>query len=432
MTQNDNQQAEWQARAPVEEQTAHPRPPSREEGKKDFVPYLISWNLTQRCNLRCKHCYINASTALPDELSTDEALRVIDEIAEVNREVLLIISGGEPLLRLDLDVLVAHAAALGLMVVLGTNGTRLTRERACTLAQRGLSGIGISLDSLVASRHDAFRGLEGAWKAAIEGIQSAREAGLGVQIQITLTRDNVPELPQVIRFSREAGVRVLTVFFLVCTGRGQDLVDLAPQEYERILEWLIGADADGIMVRPRCAPTFRRVLAQKEPNSILLQSDAGRCMAGKNYCRITPDGNVTPCPYMPLVAGSLREHSFSTLWRSAPLFQALRDPALQGRCGQCEYRKLCGGCRARAYASSGDPMAEDPWCAYIPGTDRPLPSRPEANVTWTLEAEARIERVPFFVRRMVRSAVEAFARRQGIATVTPELLDRARRKMMKR
>lgn len=432
MTQNENKQAEWHARTPVEEQTAHPRPPSREEqGKKDFVPYLISWNLTQRCNLRCKHCYINAFTAMPGELSTDEALRVLDGIAEVGPGALLILSGGEPLLRPDLDVLVAGAAERGMTVVLGTNGTLLTLERARALAERGLSGVGISLDSLVASRHDTFRGLEGAWSATIQSIHAAHQAGLDVQIQMTLTRQNLPELTQFLRFSREAGVRVLTVFFLVCTGRGEALVDLTPEEYERVLQRLVQVEPEGVMVRPRCAPTFRRILAQQKPDSLLLRSDAGRCLAGKNYCRITPDGDLTPCPYLPLVAGSLRKHSFGVLWRTAPLFQALRNPALQGRCGQCEYRELCGGCRARAFASHNDPLAEDPWCTHVPGTETPQSSAPETTVLWTAEAEARMEKAPLFVRRMVRSAVEAFARREGFATVTPELLDRARLKMLK-
>ncbi len=402
----------------------HPKP------LDEFVPYVISWNLTQKCNLRCKHCYIDASRAMRGELSTVEALRLLDQVAEVCRETILILSGGEPLLRPDLDRLVARAAALGLMVVLGTNGTLLTLHRAQMLARQGLSGVGISLDSLVSSRHDAFRGVKGAWQAAVQGIDSARRAGLDVQIQMTLTRDNLTELPQVLRFSRQAGVRVLTVFFLVCTGRGQGLADLTPEEYERALGWLVQAQTEGVMLRPRCAPTFRRVLAQRKPDSILLKSDAGRCMAGKNYCRITPDGKVTPCPYMSLVAGNLRDHSFGTIWRSAPLFRALRKPALQGRCGACEYRDLCGGCRARAFASSGDVLAEDPWCVYVPGTDKPSHTREEAAVSWAAEAESRLEKVPFFVRHTVRSAVEALARRQGLKTVTPELMDQARRKMM--
>jgi radical SAM protein with 4Fe4S-binding SPASM domain len=396
----------------------------------DSTPYLISWNVTRRCNLRCKHCYLDASRPMPDELSTDEALRVLGEIAEVNRETLLILSGGEPLLRPDLDALISRATVLGMMVVLGTNGTLLTVARARALAERGLAGVGISVDSLAATRHDEFRGLKGAWRGAMRGIAAAREAGLEVQVQMTLTRANVAELPRVIRFSRDVGARVLTVFFLVCTGRGQDLVDLTAEEYERALSCLVQARGDGVMIRPRCAPTFRRVLAQAKPGSVLLKSDVGGCMAAKNYCRITPDGEVTPCPYMPLRAGSLRERSFGHIWRASPLFQALRNPALKGRCGACEYRALCGGCRARAFALSGDPLAEDPWCTYVPGTDKLGGSREEAAVAWTAEAESRLAKVPGFVRQMVRSAVEAFAHRHGRVLVTPEVLDEARRTMM--
>ena len=405
----------------------------------DCVPYIISWNLTTQCNLRCKHCYIDASKPMPGELSTAEALCVLDEIAAVNSETLLILTGGEPLMRPDLEELVARASGLGMTVVLGTNATGLTVERAKGLAQRGLAGVGISLDSLMASRHDEFRGVQGAWHGAVEGIDAAQQAGLDVQIQMTLTRDNFRELPEVVRFTRRNGARVLTVFFLVCTGRGQDLVDLSPEEYERILQWLVEVTSPaqtpmppGIMIRPRCAPTFRRVLAQANPDSLLLKSDAGRCMAAKNYCRITPDGKVTPCPYMPLVAGDVRAETFGMIWEKAPLFESLRNPLLQGRCGDCEYQEHCGGCRARAYAATGDPLAEDPWCTYVPGTDRPQDERREIALAWTADAEARIKKVPFFVRRMVRSVVEAAARREGLAEVTVEVLDKARRRVTPR
>jgi radical SAM protein with 4Fe4S-binding SPASM domain len=400
----------------------------------EFVPYVISWNLTQRCNLRCQHCYIDASTAMSGELSTEEALRVIDEIAEVNRELILILTGGEPLLRPDLDQLVARAAQLGLTVVLGTNGALLTIQRARALKERGLAGVGISLDSLVAARHDEFRGIDGAWNSTVEGIQAAQEAGLDVQIQITMTRENVRELPEVVQFTRNAGAKVLTVFFLVCTGRGQDLVDLTPDEYENNLEFLVQRqdEGEGVLIRPRCAPTFRRVLAQAKPGSILLESDAGRCMAAKNYCRITPDGKVTPCPYMPMVTGDLREQSFGEIWWSDPLLLSLREPELQGRCGDCEYSDLCGGCRARAFAAIGNPLAEDPWCTYVPGTDERPQVRAQPTLIWTPEASRRLEKVPFFVRKMVRSVIEAFAQQKGASVITPELMSDARQKKTER
>ena len=404
----------------------------RNDVNDPFTPYLISWNVTARCNLRCKHCYIDASTAMPGELATEEALQVLEEIAELNPETMLIFTGGEPLLRPDLDELVARAASLGMMAVLGTNGTLLTAERARELEEQGLSGVGISLDSLASSRHDGFRGLEGAWQGAVRGIDAARAAGLDVQIQMTLTRDNLPELPEAIRFAEAHYARALSVFFLVCTGRGQDLVDLSREEYERALEFLVRAQGNGVMIRPRCAPTFRRVLAQRKPHSILLQSNAGRCMAGRNYCRITPDGEVTPCPYMPLTVGRLRDHSFGAIWESSSVFQALRHPSLKGRCGVCEYRELCGGCRARAFASNGDPLGEDPWCTYEPGTDEPKETPRAVLVEWTAEAEARLKKVPFFVRTMVRSAIESLACQRGTALVTPELMDEARRTLRPR
>ena len=395
----------------------------------EFIPYVISWNLTTRCNLRCRHCYIDASRAMPGELSAREALRVVDGIAEVNPESILILTGGEPLLRPDLDEIVAAAAARGLVVVLGTNGTGLTATRCRKLAEAGLSGVGVSVDSLVAARHDDFRGVDGALEAAVRGISAARAAGLDVQVQMSLTRANVEELPEIVRFSRGAGARVVSVFFLVCTGRGQDLVDLTPQEYEQVLSRLVEAREDGIMIRPRCAPTFRRVLAQTRPRSILLHSDVARCLAARSYCRITPDGDVTPCPYLPLVAGSLRRQTFGEIWRSAELFRQLRHPVLKGRCGACEYRDLCGGCRARAFAFTADPLGEDPWCAYSPGTDEPRPAGDERPVTWTVEADRRLDKAPVFVRSMVRGAVEAFARERGVSSITTELLDEARRTM---
>ena len=394
-----------------------------------FDPYLVSWNLTQRCNLACKHCYIDASSAAAGELSTRDALRVLREIAEVNPECMLILTGGEPLLRPDLYTLVAHAAATGMMVVLGTNGVLMTRERARTLAESGLTGVGISLDSLDSSRHDEFRGQEGAWRRTVAGIDNARSAGLDVQIQMTLTRDNLAELPDMVQFARDVGARTLTTFFLVCTGRGQGLVDLTPEDYEQALGRLADEKHEGIMVRPRCAPTFRRVIAQQNPDSILLESDTARCMAGKNYCRITPEGHVTPCPYMPLVAGDLNERSFGEIWAGAPLFKSLRKPLLKDRCGACEYTAVCGGCRARALAASEDPLGEDPWCTYVPGTDKPLPSAEKAAVPWAAEAELRLKKAPFFVRKMIRSAVEAFARGRGVTLITVEILDDARKVM---
>jgi radical SAM protein with 4Fe4S-binding SPASM domain len=389
----------------------------------DFQPYLVSWNLTRKCNLTCQHCYIDASKAGPDELTTAEARRVVSELADVNPETLLILTGGEPLCRPDLDVLVADASGRGMTVVLGTNGTLLDPHRARALKQAGLAGVGISLDSLVAGDHDRFRGSRGAWRGAVAGMAAAKSAGLDVQLQMTLTRDNVKELPRMVEFCRDMEVPILTVFFLVCTGRGQGLVDLAPEEYETILTDLVDTRPEGVMLRPRCAPTFRRILARKNPDSLLLESDAGRCLAARHYCRITPEGAVTPCPYMPLEAGSLREKGFGELWRESPLFRSLRGGEWQDKCGECEYKETCGGCRARAFAEHGDPLAEDPWCTWEPGIEEaPKAKQPVVEVPWTADAEQRLAKVPFFVRKVVRRAVGAAAVRRGVECVTPEFL----------
>lgn len=386
------------------------------------VPYLISWNLTQRCNLRCRHCYIDAAQAAPGELTETEARRVLDEIAAVNADTMLILTGGEPLCRPDLEALVAHATARGLFVVLGTNATGLTASRARALAAAGARAVGVSLDAATAPPHDAFRGMPGAWIAAKAGIVAARAAGLEVQVQCTLTRDNVSDLDAMVALARGVGARVLTTFFLVCTGRGQGLVDLSPQEYETALRRLADFRPEGIVVRPRCAPTFRRVLRQTHPDSILLESDAARCLAARHYCRITPTGDVTPCPYLPAVAGNLRERSFGEIWRESPLLQSLRTPRLSGRCGVCEHADVCGGCRARAFAHSGDVLGEDPWCVHEPGSDAVAPAGDDAPIPWDADAETRLGAIPFFVRSVVRRAVERAARQRGAARVTLALM----------
>lgn len=392
---------------------------------------MVSWNVTQRCNLNCRHCYVDAGRCHPAELTTAEALDVVDQIAAMGPGVLLVLSGGEPLQRPDLDALVERAASRDVFVVLGTNGGLLTTERAAKLAALGLAGVGISLDSLHASRHDEFRGAAGAWSAAVRAIDAARRAGLDVQLHLTLTPDNASELPGVVRLASSLGCRALNVFFLVCTGRGAHLATLTPAAHEQALEQLAELRSDDIIVRPRCAPTFRRILARSHPNSVLLAAGAGCCLAGTQYCRIDAQGHVTPCPYLPAEVGDLRRQPLADIWNNAPLFAALRHRNLGGACGHCEYRALCGGCRARAYALAGDALGADPWCAYVPGTDPP-PARDDAVFAWSEEAERLLARVPAFARPMVRAAVEASARRDGIETISVEFLEQTRRRVGRR
>ncbi|MFB3817132.1 MAG: radical SAM protein [Candidatus Methylomirabilales bacterium] len=440
----------------------------------EFLPYTVSWNLTQRCNQECAHCYLSAfpRAGSTDELTTDECIRVMDEMAAVNPDLLLILTGGEPFLRRDLFDLAGHAVQRGFTVVLGTNGFLLREKQAAAMRQHGIRGASISLDSTDASRHDAFRRFPGSWDGAIRAAQVLSAEGLPFSLHMSVTGWNVGEVPAMIALARRLGARVLNLFFLVRTGRGQDLTDISAEEYERVLTFLarvqgVGpapaeADAaplgpparDGVpaspggefgragelLIRAKCAPFFRRILYALDPASPLLRNFAeGSCPAGRHYCRIMPNGDVTACPYMPVVAGNLRQAHFGALWRDAPLFHDLRGGGLGGRCGACEFSRICGGCRCRAYASAGDYLAEDPACSYQPGAyggrvielpaHQTFGMRSEATLTWTAEAQARLEQVPGFARGMVVAGVERYARSRGVAVITPELMQEVRQRM---
>ncbi len=380
-------------------------------------PELVSWNTTQRCNLRCGHCYLAAGKAAPGELTLDEGRHLIDELAAAGTQM-LILTGGEPLLRRDLDELVAHAAARGLLPVLGTNGMLLTQARAKRLQERGLAGAAISLDSIDPVRHDRFRGVRGAWAGAVRGLRACVAVGVPVLVQTTVLPWNYGEIEALIEFAEAESATGFTLYFLVCTGRGESLSDISPEQYEHALGALVDAQArhPRLMIRARCAPQVARIAAER---ASALVASAG-CPAARRYCRITPEGKVTPCPYLPLTAGAVRERPFAEIWRSSPILTRLRDEAPSGRCGVCDFRELCGGCRARAYALAGDVSGEDPWCAYRPS---PAPAAtPERSLDWTDEASERLERIPPFVRERVKVAVERAARRDGRAEITVDEL----------
>ena len=431
--------------------------------------YSVSWNLTQRCNLQCAHCYMSAFAGADTgrELSTAECRRVIDEIAAANPNVFLILTGGEPLLRKDLFDIAARSADKGFTVVLGTNGVLLREPQARQMRQSGIQGASISLDSTDADKHDAFRHLPAAWRGAVRATETLRAEGLDFSIHTSITSWNVGEIPAMIDLAGELGAKVLNFFFLVRTGRGEGITDITPEQYEQILTYLARiqglGDGDGggsggrtsafdrpedpwtvpagrsggLIIRAKCAPFFRRILYTLDAKSPLLQNYAhGSCPAGKAYCRIMPEGEVTPCPYMPLAAGNLRERSFADIWQAAEVFQDLREPRLGGRCGPCEFSKICGGCRCRAYATYGDYLAEDPACGYQPGAfggqvitlseeqtfglDAPL------TVEWSPEAQARLQRLPSFARGMVITGVERYAAAHGIVRITPEVMQAVR------
>ncbi len=378
--------------------------------------YLIAINLTQRCNLACAHCYMDAKGREQggDELDTGEIQALLEEIASRSNETMVVLTGGEPLLRRDLETLVRHGSQLGLSMVVGSNGVLLTEERARSLQTAGVMGLGISLDSLDPNSHDGFRGSPGSWEKTLQAMDHCRQLQLPFQLHFSVTAQNAHEVPAVIDFARASGAHVLNIFFLVCTGRGETMSDISPTRYEEVLRELVQAQQQSkdLIIRARCAPHFKRVAYEADPESPLTRAqgyDGGGCLAGIHYCRITPGGEVTACPYIPDGEGNIRDQGFWAIWDNAENFRRLRNPELRGKCGKCEYRKLCGGCRARPMALGGDLMDADPWCNYQPTgmtVIQPLTDTATSNLTWTAEAEQRLARIPGFLRKMVRKRAE--------------------------
>ncbi len=300
-----------------------------------------------------------------DELTTEEGKALIDQIAELSK-CILVFSGGEPLLREDIFELASHARSRGLRAVMGSNGTLIDDATAARLRASGISRVAISLDGCDAAVHDALRKVDGAFDAAVGGAAACRRAGLQFQVNATVTRDNFRHVPDMVRAAKGMGAEEFHMFFLVPTGRGRGLADIAPADYEDMLKRVLPLEREaGIRIKPTCAPMYMRVSEQHGGDARERYSRG--CLAGISYCRISPEGGVYPCPYLPVEVGSVRRERFADIWSKAALLNDLRDfSKLKGKCGKCEYNTICGGCRARAYALTGDPLASDPWCVHVP------------------------------------------------------------------
>jgi len=470
-----------------------PDPTAREFAR----PYVVSWNLTYRCNLACEHCYLDAGGAPQvgtenfadrSELGTDECFRVIDEIAAFAPECLTILTGGEPLLRRDILEIVRRASERGLWVVVGTNGVSITENVARRLAEAGARGLSLSLDALDADRHDHFRKVRGAWRNTVEGAEILNRTGLPFIVQTTAGSHNLDELDAIADFAHDRlAAKVWNLYFLVPTGRGQFVSDITPAQYDEVLASLYRIQRKydrRMLVNAKCAPHYiKTILENSEAQANPIPTDArlrqgyggpaeaakapswagsspirtysggaGGCPAGTHYMGIRPNGDVTPCPYLPVFAGTLRQSSLEDLWTSSGLFTNIRRrTSLGGRCGDCEMNGHCGGCRARAYGMTDDLMAEDPLCTHTPGTfagspllasaGRTTPAGPRGTVTmeygpesprtiaWDDAAAARMTKIPVFVRGMVVRAVEETCRKNGLDRVTVEELERIRARM---
>lgn len=324
---------------------------------------IVSWNTTNACNMYCDHCYRDAGSKAEEELSTPEAKTMLNQIAKAGFKI-MIFSGGEPLMRPDIVELVAHARRLGLRPVFGTNGTLLSVELAKQLKEAGAMGMGISLDSLEPKKHNNLRRYQNAWEEAVQGMRNCREAGLPFQIHTTVMDWNQPELEDLTDFAVAEGAVAHHFFFLVPTGRAVSIEEesLRAEAYEDVLTRIMKKQQSvNIELKPTCAPQFIRIAKQM---GIETRFSRG-CLAGTAYCIISPKGQVQPCAYLDITLGDVRETPFDEIWADNSVLKELRTMDYKGGCGVCSYKKVCGGCRARAaYYNEGDFMAEEPWCLY--------------------------------------------------------------------
>jgi len=347
------------------------------------APRIISWNITLRCPLKCAHCYVDAGDREADGvLTTNEAFGVIDQICETGKPI-VVLSGGEPLMRDDVYAIARYGTEQGLRMVMGTSGYLLDQAMAKKLHEAGIRSVAISIDSADPSVHDAFRGIDGVWERAVQAIRFCHDEKIGVQINMSVMRSAMRDVEEVIEVGTALGVRDYQLFFPVPTGRARLIEPRSAREYEELIrEILIKYRDSDLHIRPTCAPQFRRIAKELG----ITNPTWGRgCIAGISYCRIFANGDVTPCPYLPVSAGNVRTTPFSEIWNNAGLFTTLRNmDNLTGKCGRCTFKTSCGGCRARAYRKedtastlwcdglaqpetrNGEICGEDPWCPYQP------------------------------------------------------------------
>ena len=346
-------------------------------------PRLVFWELTRRCNLRCAHCRAEADDLIYEgELDTASALAVVDDIASF-AEPILVLTGGGPLYRADLFEIARHALTRGLRIALATNGTLIDAQTAASIREAGFSRVSISIDGADAASHDGFRGILGSFERALTGARLLQEVGVEFQFNTTITKRNVDEMEAILKLAEKRGARALHVFMLVPVGCGVEIAQsdmLSREKYEEVLTWLYHRTKEApFEFKATCAPHYYRIMrqeARREGRTVSYESDGMAamtrgCLAASGVCFISHRGDVQPCGYLPLVAGNVLEKSFGEIWENSELFARLRRiDDLGGKCGLCEYRAFCAGCRARAYYDTGDYMAEEPYCVYEPKRTR--------------------------------------------------------------
>ncbi|UCF81103.1 MAG: radical SAM protein [Acidobacteriota bacterium] len=345
---------------------------------------LVFWETTAGCNLECVHCrrLDVAKELMKTDLTTEESLRLVDSVREVGTPI-LVLSGGEPLFRPDIFDIASYACGKGLAVALATNGTLIDREMAKKISASGIQRVSISLDGTDEKTHDDFRRQPGSLKAALEGLRRVKEQGISIQVNTTVTKHNVHQLEEFYRLALEMGADSLHFFMLVPVGCGVQIAEsnvLDAETYEEVLRWLYRKSMEKkLHCKAVCAPHYYRIMreeAKKEGRKITPQThgmDAltKGCLAGTAVCFISHEGDVFPCGYLPVSCGNIRKQRFKDIWENSPVFAMLRnDDGLEGKCGICEFKKVCMGCRARAFYESGSFMDEEPYCIYVPRRQR--------------------------------------------------------------
>ena len=339
---------------------------------------LVAWEVTRRCNLNCIHCRAASGRGpYPGELDNKKCMEILDQISKVGSPI-VILTGGEPLLREDIFDLAAHGTDAGLRMVMATNGSLLTPEIIEKMKSSGIKRVSISIDGADKHQHDQFRMVEGAFDRSLEGIRLLREADLEFQINTTVTRHNVDDIEKILNLSVGLGAKAHHLFLLVPTGRAKEMTDqeIEAGEYERLLHWFYQMrDKVPLHLKATCAPHYYRILRQEAHargekvtfETYGLDAMTRGCLGGTSFCFISYEGVVQPCGYLEINCGDLRQSGFASVWQGSEQFLQLRDlSSYKGKCGICEYIRVCGGCRARAYESTGDFLAEEPLCAHEP------------------------------------------------------------------
>jgi heme b synthase len=355
-------------------------PHASKEASKRANLRLVAWEITRNCNLSCVHCRASATMGpYEGELDTPACLNLLDQIHVVG-DPIIILTGGEPLLRPDIFEIARYGSDKGLRMVMAPNGTLITEDKALQMADAGIQRISISLDGATREIHDRFRGVDGAFDGALQGIAMAKKAGVEFQINTTITKSNLDQIPDIQKLAINLGAVAHHIFLLVPTGRGKYIVDteIDAQEYEATLNWFYDQrDKAPLQLKATCAPHYYRILRQRareEGQKVTFQTHgldavSRGCLGGVGFCFISHTGIVQPCGFLNVACGDVTQKPFQEIWNRSDVFMRLRDyDCLTGKCGDCEYKKVCGGCRARAFEATGDYMAEEPLCNYIPAS----------------------------------------------------------------